>query len=403
MPTITGPQIFTQSIDAYTGQLSAPSVSEWDKRLKALKKHPTIKLARLLSVAPAIIRKWTTEATMDNVQDEVHDHIRKTIIPHQADIVADAMLGLIDWGWVAFERVIDEEQKFAKLKKLLHILTTLLADPENGDLVGVRQEANNYKDEVVELFIPDCVIFTQNVEGQEWYGASDCADAEAAYLAWTNANEVARRYDEKTAGAHWVIKYPMGVSDYNGEKDVDNGIIAQDILNALKSNGLIAIPQAAKRFLDGDGTSEPAWNIELMESSANTSVSLETRLRYCDVLMVRAFAMPERALTEGQHGTKAEAEAHGDAALTYIDMRLQHIMRGVNEHIVKPELITHFGEAMADAVRIIPEPMDAERRAYLQSVYDKILSTPEGFMAELDDIDVAALRDVSQIPSKEMN
>jgi hypothetical protein len=66
-------------------------------------------------------------------------------------------------------------------------------------------------------------------------------------------------------------------------------------------------------------------------------------------------------------------------------------------------LIAHYGDGMADAVKIIPEPIDADRRAYLQSVYDKILGTPEGFMSELDAIDVAALRDVSGIPSSKMN
>lgn len=399
----TGPQVWSTAINTYTGELAAPSPTDWSRRLDALIKHPTIKLARLLSIAPAIVRQWTTEATMNNVGDEVHDHIRKTVIPHHISIVSDAMLGMIDWGWVAFERVLDDDQKFKELKRLLHTLTVLLADPETGDLVGIRQQASTYKNEIVDLYIPDAVVFTQNVIGQEWYGRSDCGDAEGAYLDWKNASEVAQRYDAKTAGAHWVVKYPMGVSDYNGEKDVDNGIIAQDLLSSLKSNGLIAIPQSVKRFLDGDSGESSAWSIELMESSANTSTSLETRLRYCDVLMVRAFAMPERALTEGQHGTKAEAEAHGDVALTYIETRLEHVMKRVNECIVKPELITHFGPQMAEAVRIIPEPMDAERRAYLQSVYDKILSTPEGFMSELDDIDVAALRDISQIPSKEMN
>ena len=113
--------------------------------------------------------------------------------------------------------------------------------------------------------------------------------------------------------------------------------------------------------------------------------------------------MPERTLQEGQHGTKAEAETHADAAMTYIDMRLKHVMQQVNKHVVKPELAAHFGEQWADSVRVIPEPIDADRRAYLQSVYDKILSTPEGFMSELDSIDVAALRDVSQIPSSKMN
>ena len=403
MPQITGPQVYSTSIDTRTGELSPPTVSQWSTTLKTLIAHPTIKIARLLSVAPAVIRQWTTESTRDDVPEEVHDHIRKLIIPHQPQIVADGILGMVDWGWVAFERVLDDEQKFQELKRLLHVMTTLLVDPANGDLLGCRQEATTYTQGIIDLTIPDCVIMSQNVIGQEWYGRGDVIDAQAAHTSWANADAVAKRYDEKTAGAHWVIKYPMGTSDYNGEAGVDNGVIAEALLAALKSNGLIAIPQSLQRFVESGSDSHPEWSIELMESSANTSVSLDTRLRYCDVLMVRAFGMPERTLQEGQHGTKAEAETHADAAMTYIDMRLKHVMQQVNKHVVKPELAAHFGEQWADSVRVIPEPIDADRRAYLQSVYDKILSTPEGFMSELDSIDVAALRDVSQIPSSKMN
>lgn len=402
MPQVSGPQIWSSTIDVRSGELSATNPNAWAKTLAGLIAHPTIKIARLLSIAPAVIRKWTTEATMDGVQDEVHDHIRKTIIPHQAQIVADALLGMVDWGWVAFERVVDDDQKFHGLKRLLHVLTTLLVDPVNGDLLGCRQQATQYNQNTVDLYLPNAVIMSQNVVGQEWYGRGDCADAQGAYDAWVNANAVAKRYDEKTAGAHWVIKYPLGTSYYN-DTETDNGVIAKSLLDALKSNGLIAIPQTVQRFIDGASATSPEWSIELMESSANTSVSLDTRLRYCDVLMVRAFAMPERALTEGKHGTKAEAETHADAALTYIDMRLQHVMQQVNKYIVEPELIAHFGENMAKAVRIIPEPIDADQRVYLRSIYDKILSTPEGFMVELDAIDVAALRDQAQVPSSKMN
>lgn len=402
MPQISGPQVWSSAVDMRTGELSPPSMGQWSTTLKTLIAHPTIKIARLLSIAPAVIRKWTTEATHDNVPDEVHDHIRKTVIPHQAQIVADSMLGMIDWGWVAFERVLDEDQKFKELKRLLHILTVLLVDPKTGDLIGVSQEQSQYQGPV-ELYVPDAVIMAQNVIGQEWYGRGDVIDAQASHTAWTNADAAGKRYDEKTAGAHWVIKYPEGTSHYNDQADVDNGVIAKDILDRLKSNGLIAIPQSVQRFLEQGNSEHPAWTIELMESSANTSVSLDTRLSYCDKLMVRAFGLPERTLQEGKHGTKAEAETHADVAMTYVDMRLQHVMQKLNRDVVKPEIAAHFGDAMSNAVQIIPEPMDAERRAYLQSVYDKILGTPEGFMSELDDIDVAALRDVSQIPSVKMN
>jgi hypothetical protein len=396
MPQLTGPQVYTSTIDDYTSQLVPTNLNAWDKTLKKLKAHPTIKIARYLSIAPAIIAKWTTEG---DAPKEAHEHIAEKILPHQTSILSDAMLGMIDWGWAPFERVLDDQQCFKYLKPLLQTLSILLVDPENGELLGVHQERTTHCDKEVDLYEPDAVVFTQQVVGQEWYGRGDTMDAEAAYNSWLDAETVAKKYDAKTAGAHWVIKYPLGTSRYN-DTDMDNGLIAKDILDKLTANGNIAIPAAVQRFIGPDNPETDAWSIELMESSSNTSTSLDVRLRYCDVLMCRAFCLPERMLTEGTHGTKAEAEQHADVAMTYIEMRRDHVLEKVNRLIVQPELMTHFGPGVK--LKLVPEPMNAEQREYLRTVYDKILSTPEGFLAELDDLDINALRDHARVPSKKI-
>jgi hypothetical protein len=396
MPSVTGPQILTSSIDQQTGWLLQMQGMTWRKQLNELRKHPTIKIARLLSIAPAVITTWTTDGS---APDEVHKHIAEYILPRRVDMVRDAMFGMIDWGWAPFERVINDNQTFSRLKPLLQENTTIVVDPANGDYVGLYQPM---QDQIPEVYLeePDGVLFSQNVDGTEWYGHGDLTDAQPSYASWKDAEDTAKRYDRKTAGAHWVVHYPMGTSDYNGDPGVDNSVIANDLLDSLKSNGLIAIPSSVQRFIDGANTEHPVWKIELMESSANISTGLDTRLRYCDVLMVRAFGMTERMLQEGQFGTKAEAETHAEVAMTYIQMRLQHILEVVNRNIVKPEIIAHFGEEFAKHCTVVPEPMDADKKAYLASVYDKILNTPEGFMHELDSIDVDALRDQTGVPTR---
>jgi hypothetical protein len=252
----------------------------------------------------------------------------------------------------------------------------------------------------VTLYEPDCITFYQNVWGQEWYGRGDVIDAKLPYDQWVSASDMALRYDSKIAGAHWVVHYPMGTSLINGEEK-DNGEIAKDILSSLKSSGQIAIPTSVQQFVDmANAGDQPQWKIEILESSANTSSGIDTRLRYLDILMVRAFCMAERSLQEGQHGTKAEAETHADVAMAYIDMRLQHVMARINKIVVRAEIERHFGPEYVDQCRLIPEPMDADKRQYLQTIYDKILSTPEGFMDQLDDIDIGALREVCGVPTK---
>lgn len=394
----TAPQVYTSSIDLTTGIL-APTQSQvaWIKTLRTIISHPTVKIARFLSIAPAVIRQWSTDG---DAPKEVHDHIARYILPHRVNIVRDALLGMIDWGWVSFECLLDDKQNFASFKHLLWDITSLVVDPNTGDLIGVFQEASQYVPQVT-LYEPDCVTFYQNVWGQEWYGKGDVVDAQLPYNQWMAASQMAERYDAKIAGAHWVVHYPMGSSYIDGV-ETDNGSIAQTLLGKLKSSGTIAIPRAVQAFVDAAnaGSEQHQWKIEILESSANTSSGIDTRLRYLDMLMVRAFCMAERSLQEGQHGTKAEAETHADVAMAYIDMRLQHVIHRINQVVVASEIERHFGPEFVGRCTIIPEPMDADKRVYLQGVYDKILSTPEGFMDQLDDIDVNALREISGVPTK---
>ena len=396
--TQTAPQIYTSTIDQTTGILATTtSQVNWAKTLRTIISHPTIKIARFLSIAPAVIRKWSTDG---DAPKEVHDHIAKYITPHRVSILRDALLGMIDWGWVTFECLTDEDQNFAGFKHLLWDLTSLVVDPQTGDLIGAFQEATQFVPQVT-IYEPDCITFYQNVWGQEWYGRGDVIDAQLPYNQWMSASEMAGRYDAKIAGAHWVVHYPMGTSLIDGV-ETDNGEIAQTLLGKLKSSGTIAIPRAIQQFVDAAnaGSDQTQWKIEILESSANTSSGIDTRLRYLDMLMVRAFCMAERSLQEGQHGTKAEAETHADVAIAYIDMRLQHVLERINKVVVNAEIERHFGPQWVGRCTIIPEPMDADKRTYLQTVYDKILSTPEGFMDQLDDIDINALREVCGIPTK---
>ena len=95
---ITAPQVLSSAIDEYTFTLST-TLGDWPRVVDEIISHPTIKIARYLSIAPAVIRQWTTDGPAPK---EVHDHIAKYITPHRVSIMRDAMLGMIDWGWIAF-------------------------------------------------------------------------------------------------------------------------------------------------------------------------------------------------------------------------------------------------------------------------------------------------------------
>jgi hypothetical protein len=223
------------------------------------------------------------------------------------------------------------------------------------------------------------------------------AVAETAYDQWIACNEGAARYDKKLAGSHWVIHYPLGTSLVGGV-ETDNFTIAQTIISRLESSGAIAVPRTLAEFTaDLNAQTPDAWKIELINDSGGQT-AFNDRMKYLDALKARAFGMPERTVFEGQFGTKAEAEAHADLAIVFMEMRHSIICQQINQHVVNQLLRTNFGPDAEDSVYIQPAPIADLEKSYLQKLYDTILADPNGLMTEIGGIDMESLRDRLGIP-----
>lgn len=286
-----------------------------------------------------------------------------------------------------------------KFKPLLHDITRILIQP-NGDFAGFRQYPN--VNTPIDIVGPIALNFAQFVEGSNWYGQSDLVAAEAPHKAHGATEATALKYDQKAAGAHWCIHYPVGRSPYNGETEVDNGVIANDILGKLQANGSIAIPNNVVRFVQdmANGSKESTgWKIELIESTASISSSLETRLKYCDTLITRALLQPERSLLEGKHGTKSESETQEDVALTMVEHRHGSARQILNEGPVQILNEAHLGSEFRHAVTIESEPIGRDEKQFLREIYKSFLTSSEGAVIEMDAINFDELREVVGVPS----
>ena len=409
MPEITGPQISTYV--GHDGELTGTTPYSWATTLKKMKCHPTVKMARFLSIAPVLSAKWTIDIhdDLESQEEEIREVFEHQILRHRQRLVATALLGLIDWGWSPFEVVWDGFD-IVKFKPLLQDITHIMIDPGSGDFAGFLQRHNVTGIESIksEVTIPrlTALLFNQWVEAGNLYGESDMKAAEQDWLSSITTDETARRYDTKTAGAHWHIKFPVGESDYNGTL-TDHGVIANDILKRLMANGSVATPIGADRQMHdmdipGAVKDSPAWEINLIESNGNTSSSLNERSKYLDTRIVRAFLQPERSLLEGTHGTKAEAETHGSAAVILAEHRGQQLLESLNTENGVVHMVSgfHFGEEAVGKIKVVAEPLEQNRKEFLQTLYDKILSTPEGQLLELDNIDFQQLRDFVGVPSQ---
>lgn len=368
---------------------------------RVMRKHPTVAMIRMLSVAPVIASNWSIESSSDAPKG-ADDMIRDQLLPLRPLILEECMLhGLIDFGWSAFEKVFEQDSQGAivlrRLKPLLPDISTIMIGMK-GEFAGIRQTGPLAH--IVDLDVEKCLLTSYAVEGSNWYGNPRMENVRLVYNKWMECDVGAARYDKKIAGSHWVIYYPPG---YTGEGDdrKDNYDIAMGILASIEASGSMVLPSTTIAFLDELNQStdaKRAWQVEFLQDSGGKQLSFVNRLRYLDSLIARGLITPERAVTEGQMGTKAEAGIHSDAAATAMDLEHQHTVRLVNWHLVNQLLRLNYGPDAENTVWLVPAPMDDTSIAFLRTLYQGFISNPQTSAEEYAHIDRDSLRERIGVP-----
>lgn len=367
---------------------------------RAMRTQPTLALARALTVAPIVAGQWSTFAE-EGVDDDVIKFIEDQLFPLRPLIMEQALLSRIDFGWQGWEKVFDVKDGLIvlkKLKPLLQDITDILIDPATGAFAGFQQRSG-----LTVLELERSLLISWQVEGTNWYGQPLLENARSTYIAWSGANDSATRYDTKVAGAHWIVHYPAGHTTVDGAL-TSNVELATSILNALEGTGSVAIPRTPVEYVEQmNEQSGPGWEIELLSDSSPKQSSIIQRQDYLDKNFVRALLWPERALLEGQYGTKAEASVHAGAALTHMELVDAHITRLINWYVVDQLLALNFGESMRGSVRLESSPILDERQEFLRTLFEGILKDPAGFAEIAGRLDVEALFDRLEIPKLDVS
>lgn len=392
----TGPQVLIG--DLFDPELPSPLPSTWYTKVRAMRLDPTIALARQLAIAPVLAAPWQVESN-DEAPEGAVDFIDREMQAIRIHLLRTAFLGFIDFGWQGYEKVFTTdgvEITVKKLKPLLQDFTSILVDVKTGAFAGLKQND-------VELKTPDCLLLNINVEGTNWYGEALLKPSEKPYDKWEEIEKAAVRYDKKVAGVHWVIHYPPGHSVVDGTT-TDNFTVARNMLAQLQASGGIIVPRSVEDFIDAMNKDAPdAWKIELMGDTGGARAAFLDREKYLDALKVRGLGLPERSVLEGEFGTKAEAEAHGNFAILNMELRHQSTLQDVNWHLVNQLLRLNYGEDVENSVWISPAPLSDPIRGVLRDIYTTILASPEGFIQLLETIDLEALQDALHIPVKGPN
>ena len=163
----------------------------------------------------------------------------------------------------------------------------------------------------------------------------------------------------------------------------------------------IIIPKVLDALADDRALMDPsqrAWTIELMEDKGGRQGSFIERLRCLDSLKARGYLRPERSLLEGSGGTRADADAHGDVALTDAELLYAEIVSTINRQMVDQLLSLNFGHVARGSVWLKPGPLRGRRLATLRTMAEKLAQQAEGREAMLSRLDVDAVFDLLELP-----
>lgn len=361
------------------------------KTYREMRKQPTLALARAFVIAPVVAATWTVEAD-DDAPAGAKELIEQELLPIREPMLQTALEGGLDFGWAPFEKVFkvreDGRIGLRKMKPLIQDITTIRVLRETGAFAGFEQPAVNGVDKVV-LDAPYCWLASFRVEGTNWYGQSLLENCRNDYNAWKNSEAAAAAYDEKVAGARWALWYPPGATptSVDGEPE-DNAAIAQRVLARLKAGGSVMLPRRTEDVpTDTTGPAKNAWEVDFLADPSPRQGEFVTRQKYQDALLVRGLLMPERAVLEGQFGTKAEAGVHADLAVTQRELEHRHVTRLAQWHIVDQLLAINFGEKMRGKVRLVANPLADEKAGWLRQLYQALLANPTAAIEALSRLD----------------
>ncbi len=398
-------QYLVRSILSPDRGLLAKSMPASYATYRLVRLNPTVALARALTIAPVVSAEWAVEAD-DDVDDSWVRFIQDNLSTIREPLIKVAMEGRVDFGWAAWEKVFvirpwegTQRTMLHRLKPLLHDLTDIMIDDTSGAFLGFYQGPSVQADgKELKLELPYSFLVSFDAEGDNLYGRPLLENVRRTYTNWEDAGAGAERYDRKVAGTHWVIHHPMGSSVVDGE-NVDNGTLAATILGSLQASGSVSVPRKVVAYIeDLDRKVEgDAWKIELIDHPAKQGSFVE-RMNYCDKQFVRGLLWPERAILEGEHGTKAEAGVHASLSMLQRDLEHRHITRHVNWHIVDQLLALNFGEDARGKVRLVAAPLADAKLAFFQAVYQAVLAHPVASMDAIDGLDLDALMDAAGLP-----
>ncbi len=395
MPEITGAQHTALALSLYDDQdlpLNLPATYE---SYRTVRKQATVQFARAMAKAPILAAEWTIEAD-DEAPEGAQELIEDVMLDIRPILLGSGLCGVLDFGWSPFEiiwELIEGDLIPIKTKPLLQDITSIHVD-RRGQMSSLCQNDG------VEVPIELALVLHGEVEGTYWYSMGRLEVVRGLYNRWVEWDHGAARYDKKVAGSHVVVNYPVGSTDVAGV-NTPNETIAKSILTQLRSSSGLILPRMIPRTTHGvtaEMVEHIQWGVELLSDSGAKQPAFLPRGEYLDKLIIRSYFLPERSVSEGQFGTKAEAGEHASFALTDMDLRHKDLVRLINWHLVNRILVANYGMKAQNTVRILASPIADEKKTLFHETLATILKTQGGLEEMLDRIDLDSIVEAAGLP-----
>lgn len=431
----------TQALAALGNQATPPPPCP--KTYRTMRCNPTLTLARAALAAPILAAPWTTEAR-DDCPPEVIRYVERFIKRLRIRYLANALQAL-EYGYKPLEIVWSVEavadaapspaaatgavppasqkdteggplkpagaedsetsdatkttagsqpgvtfthvtQLIVKDLKPLAVEKTKPIEDATGAIVGIR----NFEKELAQ---PYYMWITHDAEDDSPYGRSRYENVrETAWWGWQQAFSKQLAYLDRAAAPTPYIEYPPGMSaDVSGTQR-SNLELALNLASTLKAGRPIVMPNtlaaAARDLLDRGVPLDKvrAWSINFLEASVQHGGEYVETMRYHDSGMLRGWLVPERTATEGQYGTKAEATAHAQLAISMAQLLLNDLVEQLNKQCLYTALKLNFN-VEDEVCKIIASPLSDPVKDMIEAIMTQVLSSNAPLLESWLDVD----------------
>ncbi len=359
---------------------------------------PTLALCRAASRAVMKSAQWSVEADDDAPQDAI-DLVQRCICDRRIELLNE-MYRCVDYGNQPFEKVWmdgpDGALEYEELKPLLPDLTNVQVD-QYGRIVALQNGG-------VTLGPEKFFYLNYDAEAGNVYGRSRLENLRTtAHRAWKDTLEKFGEYVTKVAGVQTVLYYPPGQATDSTGTVKDAAEIAKTCLDQMRSARGVGIPllydpaTAEAMQNSPEFAKNMAWRFELMEAKGQHEQTFLEGLKWAEGQMARGYLWPERALTEGQFGTKAEAGVHQDLGVEIQFQDLQDMLVQLNRQVVADLILANYPDARWK-VRVQASPLSDESIGFLREIAKGVLLDPNNSDLVAATVDFDGLMDKTGVP-----